>query len=146
MHCSKTEYETRPREMDLVWLWDTLIEDEHHDRVYWATTEASPALTSSSMLRGDRVKEDLAAIWRRLRGTYASTSAPVPPFTAFEVEMLCRQLRWERKKSIKRDCLMGRMWKAIKCAEPRWKGSSRQKKEEVGASPRSSAKQYHVAQ
>ncbi|KAH0653057.1 hypothetical protein KY289_030735 [Solanum tuberosum] len=60
------------------------------------------------------MEEHLAAVQRRLGGTYATTLALVPPSTALEVEMLCRPLRWEKKKHIERDRLMGRMWKDIK--------------------------------
>uniref|UniRef100_M1DX70 Uncharacterized protein n=1 Tax=Solanum tuberosum TaxID=4113 RepID=M1DX70_SOLTU len=36
---SNSKYETRLREMDLGWLWDTLIKAARLDQVYWATTE-----------------------------------------------------------------------------------------------------------
>uniref|UniRef100_M1DJN7 Uncharacterized protein n=1 Tax=Solanum tuberosum TaxID=4113 RepID=M1DJN7_SOLTU len=60
---------------------------------------------SQPPLSGARVEEDLAAVQRRLGSSYASTTS-VPPSTALEVDMLHRQLRHERRKSIERDHLM----------------------------------------
>uniref|UniRef100_M1DR33 Uncharacterized protein n=1 Tax=Solanum tuberosum TaxID=4113 RepID=M1DR33_SOLTU len=64
---------------------------------------------SQPPLSGIRVEDDLAAVRRRLRGSYLSATTPVPPSTALEVEMLRRQLRYERKGGLERDRLMGRM-------------------------------------
>ncbi|WMV45773.1 hypothetical protein MTR67_039158 [Solanum verrucosum] len=52
----------------------------------------APSTQSQPPLSGHCVEEDLAAVQRRFGGTYASTSASVPPYTAFEVEMFCHQL------------------------------------------------------
>uniref|UniRef100_M1DRN2 Uncharacterized protein n=1 Tax=Solanum tuberosum TaxID=4113 RepID=M1DRN2_SOLTU len=90
-------------------------EDENADDTL--PTESQPPLY------GSRVEEDMAAIRRRLGSSYASASTPVPPSTSFEIEMLRRQLRQERKKGLERDRLLGRMWKAMKvifsCVAPR---------------------------
>uniref|UniRef100_M1D9B3 Uncharacterized protein n=1 Tax=Solanum tuberosum TaxID=4113 RepID=M1D9B3_SOLTU len=68
---------------------------------------------SQPPLLGAQVEEDLAAVRKRLRGSFASTT-PVPPSTALEVEMLRRELCQERRKDLQRDHLMVRMWKTLK--------------------------------
>uniref|UniRef100_M1DIY9 Uncharacterized protein n=1 Tax=Solanum tuberosum TaxID=4113 RepID=M1DIY9_SOLTU len=64
-------------------------------------------------LLGARVEEDLAAVWKRLGSTFADFT-PVPPSTSLEVEMLRRELRQERRKGLKRDHLMVRIWKTVR--------------------------------
>ncbi|KAH0661618.1 hypothetical protein KY284_026549 [Solanum tuberosum] len=77
---------------------------------------------SHAPLSGAQVEEDLAAVRRRLGRSFTGTT-PIPPSTALEVEMLCRELCHERRKGLKRDRLMVRIWKAVKimftCIAPR---------------------------
>uniref|UniRef100_M1DM49 Uncharacterized protein n=1 Tax=Solanum tuberosum TaxID=4113 RepID=M1DM49_SOLTU len=68
---------------------------------------------SQPPLLGAWVEEDLAAVRRRLGHSFADTT-PVPPSTALEVEMLCRELRQKRRKGLERDHIMVRIWKTLK--------------------------------
>ncbi|KAH0661354.1 hypothetical protein KY284_026285 [Solanum tuberosum] len=60
---------------------------------------------SQNPLSAAQVEENLVAVRRRLRRSFASTT-PVPPNIVLEVEMLRSELRQERRKGLERDRLM----------------------------------------
>uniref|UniRef100_M1D8X6 Putative plant transposon protein domain-containing protein n=1 Tax=Solanum tuberosum TaxID=4113 RepID=M1D8X6_SOLTU len=64
-------------------------------------------------LSGAQVKEDLAAVQKRLRSAYVDFTL-ISPSTALEVEMLRRELCQERRKGLERDRLMVRIWKTVR--------------------------------
>uniref|UniRef100_M1DDS7 Uncharacterized protein n=1 Tax=Solanum tuberosum TaxID=4113 RepID=M1DDS7_SOLTU len=68
---------------------------------------------SQPPLSGVHVEEDLAAVRRQLGHSFSSTT-PVPPSTALEVEMLHHELGQEMKNGRDRDTFMVRMWKTLK--------------------------------
>uniref|UniRef100_M1DXT1 Putative plant transposon protein domain-containing protein n=1 Tax=Solanum tuberosum TaxID=4113 RepID=M1DXT1_SOLTU len=137
---SNAEYEAKLWEMYLGWLRDTLVKPAHRDRDYWPTIEGIelnvaaqiteylrmedvlpgqqkgllPTRTREcAVQKGAQVDEDLAAVRKRLGHSFADTTS-VPPNTALEVEILCYNLRQERRKGLKRDRLMVWIWKAVR--------------------------------
>ncbi|KAH0719186.1 hypothetical protein KY285_015217 [Solanum tuberosum] len=74
-----------------------------------------------AQLSGAPVKEDLAAVWKRLGSVFANFT-PVPPSTSLEVEILLRELRQERRKGLERDRVMVRIWEGVRtiftCVDP----------------------------
>ncbi|KAH0685799.1 hypothetical protein KY284_016352 [Solanum tuberosum] len=71
-------------------------------------------LPTQSPLSSARAEEDLAAIRRKFWGSRAIASTSVQPTTTLELEMLRRQLGWEKKKNIERDRLMAWISKTLK--------------------------------
>ncbi|KAH0665019.1 hypothetical protein KY285_026225 [Solanum tuberosum] len=68
---------------------------------------------SNHPLSGAQVEEDLVVVWTRLGRSFPSTTL-VPPSTALEVKMLCRELHQVRRKGLERDRLMIQIWKVIR--------------------------------
>uniref|UniRef100_M1DC48 Uncharacterized protein n=1 Tax=Solanum tuberosum TaxID=4113 RepID=M1DC48_SOLTU len=77
------------------------------------TGRASRTKTATDSDNEAQVEEDLAAVRERLGSDYGDFTL-APPSTALEIEMLCRQLRQERRKGLERDRLLVRIWKTVR--------------------------------